>query len=367
MYNNGNLASSEFWYEIDHLCHSLRLHMVNPSGWLTSRVMREKDDRVGCDDNNDCNGSDDRKLGSNGSEMAVVSLATRSSARRFALLMNTLAHAHALINTNTFSTRRAIYYAEVGRYGNQSSLDRSVEDAARLLRVPQRVLHFTTTGKGLAAGALCYTTREGTTFNLEETQNGVLLPECISGLSGITSDAHFILVVEKDATFQTLLDEQFHVKYGPLIMITGKGYPDVSTRLFVNCLHNHLGLPVLALTDADPYGIHIAAVYKFGSQVRPEAGLCVESLVWLGVLPEEIEELCMPPQSLLPLTSKDRTKLHSLAHHPHLSSNSRWMKQIEILQYSGHKAEIQSLTHISPDFLTTIYLPTKISRGNWIV
>ncbi|XP_076036154.1 meiotic W68 isoform X3 [Oratosquilla oratoria] len=341
MYNNGNLASSEFWYEIDHLCHSLRLHMVNPSGWLTSRVMREKDDSLHA---------------VNSIEQVVRGVVKSISAVEM-----------PEIHVPKVMLYRAIYYAEVGRYGNQSSLDRSVEDAARLLRVPQRVLHFTTTGKGLAAGALCYTTREGTTFNLEETQNGVLLPECISGLSGITSDAHFILVVEKDATFQTLLDEQFHVKYGPLIMITGKGYPDVSTRLFVNCLHNHLGLPVLALTDADPYGIHIAAVYKFGSQVRPEAGLCVESLVWLGVLPEEIEELCMPPQSLLPLTSKDRTKLHSLAHHPHLSSNSRWMKQIEILQYSGHKAEIQSLTHISPDFLTTIYLPTKISRGNWIV
>ena len=47
----------------------------------------------------------------------------------------------------------------------------------------------------------------------------------------------------------------------------GKGYPDLCTRGFVNLLWKTLQIPVLMLTDADPHGLHIALVYKFGSTV----------------------------------------------------------------------------------------------------
>ena len=33
----------------------------------------------------------------------------------------------------------------------------------------------------------------------------------------------------------------------------------------------------------------------------------------------------------------------------------------------GQKAEIQSLTHIEPDYLTSVYLPTKLRFGGWIM
>jgi meiotic recombination protein SPO11 len=49
--------------------------------------------------------------------------------------------------------------------------------------------------------------------------------------------------------------------------VQGKGYPDLCTRELCARLWRELQLPVLALTDADPHGLHIAAVYKFGSNV----------------------------------------------------------------------------------------------------
>lgn len=47
-----------------------------------------------------------------------------------------------------------------------------------------------------------------------------------------------------------------------------KGFPDVNTRLFLRKLTDHLNLPVYALVDADPYGIEIMCVYRYGSLVR---------------------------------------------------------------------------------------------------
>lgn len=40
--------------------------------------------------------------------------------------------------------------------------------------------------------------------------------------------------------------------------------------------------------------------------------------------------------------------------------------QIHEQQKAGYKAEIQSLTHIAQDYLTSSYIPTKIRQGGWI-
>ena len=49
--------------------------------------------------------------------------------------------------------------------------------------------------------------------------------------------------------------------------LQGKGFPDVSTRLLVRLLWKSLGVPVFVLVDADPHGIEIMCVYRFGSLV----------------------------------------------------------------------------------------------------
>jgi DNA topoisomerase VI subunit A len=49
--------------------------------------------------------------------------------------------------------------------------------------------------------------------------------------------------------------------------LQGKGFPDVATRLLVRLLWKFLGVPVLVLVDADPHGVEIMCVYRFGSLV----------------------------------------------------------------------------------------------------
>lgn len=44
----------------------------------------------------------------------------------------------------------------------------------------------------------------------------------------------------------------------------------------------------------------------------------------------------------------------------------RLLLQMEMMQQSKVKAEIQSLAAIAPDFLTSIYLPNKLRYGGWI-
>ena len=49
---------------------------------------------------------------------------------------------------------------------------------------------------------------------------GILIPNEVDQLSDLRSNARCILVVEKDSTFQKLIDEQIHHFIGPCILIT---------------------------------------------------------------------------------------------------------------------------------------------------
>ncbi|KAK4318326.1 hypothetical protein Pmani_010674 [Petrolisthes manimaculis] len=295
----------------------------------------------------------------------IVSWGDKRSTRRFSLLLHTLAQSYRHVKSHTFSTRRDVYYQFPGLYGNQSTLDRSAEDLCRMVGVPRDALHLTITGKGLVGGSLTYTTHDGTTVHVAQAAKGVGVPECVGGLRDIQSDAHYVLVVEKDATFQRLLEAQFHHTYGPAIIITGKGYPDLVTRQLVYRLRHNLGLPVLCLTDADPYGLHIAAIYKFGALARDEEGVSVSCLAWVGVLPSDLPHLHLPPPACLPLTPRDYGKLATLAAHPSLTPS--WIQQVREQQRLGYKVEIQGLTHIAQDYLTNTYLPSKLRQGGWVV
>ena len=57
----------------------------------------------------------------------------------------------------------------------------------------------------------------------------LLLSSSPPQVDAITSDAMFILLVEKDAAFMRLAEDRFYNTY-PCIIITAKGQPDVATR-----------------------------------------------------------------------------------------------------------------------------------------
>ena len=124
--------------------------------------------------------------------------------------------------------------------------------------------------------------------------------------ASISTDARYVLVVEKDAIFQRLLADNVFRYCGPGILVTvrrfltsessnsmilhqGKGYPDIATRQFLRILSRTCpSLPIHALVDADPYGLDIFLVYKYGSKKSPRAHLDCPAINLLGLLPSEL-------------------------------------------------------------------------------
>ncbi|XP_067143266.1 meiotic recombination protein SPO11 isoform X2 [Centruroides vittatus] len=287
--------------------------------------------------------------------------------KRFALILHILAKIYHLIQTNTYSTKREIYYQNINLFGSQNTLNTIIDDISCLLKVPRNQLHIMATSKGHVTGNLRFQDGEKNYIDCCNSI-GMLIPADIENITNISSNAKFILVIEKDATFQKLLDEKFTVHLGPCIIITGKGFPDINTRKLIHKLWNTLHIPVLALADADPHGVEIVCVYKFGSLslAHNSDNLAVPCLKWIGIHPTDIDRLHIPEKALLPLTKHDINKANVLLKRIYIQQNPIWEHQIKTILKLNKKAEIQSLCEISDTFLCNVYLPAKIRLGGWI-
>ncbi|XP_073928524.1 meiotic recombination protein SPO11 isoform X3 [Castor canadensis] len=290
------------------------------------------------------------------------------SVQKFALILKILSMIYKLVQSNTYATKRDIYYTDSQLFGNQTVVDNIIDDISCMLKVPRRSLHILSTSKGLIAGNLRFMEEDGTRVNCTCGASATAVPSNIQGIRNLITDAKFLLIVEKDATFQRLLDDNFCSKMSPCIMVTGKGIPDLNTRLLVKRLWDAFHIPVFTLVDADPHGIEIMCIYKYGSMSMSfEAhNLTVPAIRWLGLLPSDIKRLNIPKDSLIPLTKHDQMKLHSILKRPYVNCQPFWRKEMEMMADSKLKAEIQALTFLSSDYLSRVYLPNKLKFGGWI-
>ncbi|XP_047663541.1 meiotic recombination protein SPO11 isoform X2 [Tachysurus fulvidraco] len=243
-----------------------------------------------------------------------------SSVIKFALIVKALSTIYKLILSDSYVTKREIFYNDPQLFGSQKTLDAIVDDVSCLLKVPRRSLHVCATTKGLISGDLCYMEEDGTRVDCSST--AVPVSSCVSGIMNIVSSAKFVLVIEKDATFQTLLDDAFCTQYYPCIIITSMAFE----------------APTLA----------------------------VSSMLWLGLLPSDIESLRLPQDVLISLTVADERKLNHMKKRPYISCHPAWEREMELMLRWKQKAEIQSLVSIAPHFLTKVYLHNKLSYGGWI-
>ncbi|RKP03971.1 hypothetical protein CXG81DRAFT_23384 [Caulochytrium protostelioides] len=232
-----------------------------------------------------------------------------------------------LVTHRTIATKRDLYYRDVGLFRNQATVDNALEDIAASLGVRRGCLHVVAASRGLIAGAVVYVLRSGerVTVSEHDSEQGAMLPppETIAEILPPPLET-FVLIVEKEATFRSLLKLGFHHRFGPCILMTGRGYPDVATRAFVKRLAGvmrrqtiepKLGpylakdgsddsiaalppssaplpnaspasrLPLYVLTDNDPHGIDIFLCYSRGSRSMAfdAASLACPDVQWLGL------------------------------------------------------------------------------------
>ncbi|CAB3249815.1 unnamed protein product [Arctia plantaginis] len=303
----------------------------------------------------------------NQAKKTILTYSRAEDKTRFNTIVFVLTKVHELLSKNMSVTRRELFYQNVARLRNQANLDVAVRDVCCLLETPPWSLGIVATSKGLIAGPLKLHYRNGGVVDCMAS-GGVLIPQDITGIVEFQTTAKYILVVEKDAIFQKLLDEGALVRLRPVIIITGKGYPDVSTRQLLCRLCTEIRLRALALVDADPHGYEIFLTYKYGSlaQSHLSASLACTSLVLLGARHSDIMTLA-PNETRLTLTERDKRKLQSLIKRPYLDTSVgvKIKDELEMMLSSGIKAEIEALAPTAAA-LCDAYIPSKIIKDCYL-
>ncbi|XP_076669899.1 meiotic W68 isoform X2 [Andrena cerasifolii] len=279
---------------------------------------------------------------------------------KFALTMTVMAAAHHLLLTNTTITRRSLYYDLKNKKTSslvpeQRYVDQAVNHVANLLNCAPWELNLLPTSKGLAAGELILTLLDNRVIDCT-VPGGALIPHVASNVISIRTTASMVLVVEKDAVFQKLLEDDC-IPLLNCILVTGKGYPDVATRMLVKLLSEKMELPTYVVVDADPFGVDI--IFGSATLFKERKSLACPNVRWLGIHPSELLGLGV---STVPLTDSDLLKLAAIESRPYM--NEAFLRELGTMKTG--KAEIENVSSFSRKFLAATYLPCKIKGNDYI-
>jgi meiotic recombination protein SPO11 len=296
-----------------------------------------------------------------------VNFSSVSSVRKVTILTRVMQLVHGVLSRGIHVTKRDLFYTDVKLFKDQKDSDAVLDDISCMLGCTRNSLHVVASEKGVVVGRLQYK-EDGD--EIDCTRMGVggkAIPSNIDKVTDMRTDAKFVLLVEKDAAFMRLAEDRFYNKY-PCIIITAKGQPDVATRLFLSKVKRDLKIPVLALVDADPYGLKIISVYMQGSKnmAFDSGNLTTPDIKWLGVRPSDLDKFKIPEQCRLEMTAKDIETGNHMLNEDFIKSNPEWVKEINIMLETKTKAEIQALSSYGFQYLSEVYLPAKLQEGDWV-
>ncbi|EFW16156.1 hypothetical protein D8B26_006129 [Coccidioides posadasii str. Silveira] len=282
---------------------------------------------------------------------------TVTDAWKFGVIMRILGHISEAIEGKFISSKRDIYYLDPPYFGSQRLVDGYIDDIAYTVGVDRAALHVSAAAKGLTVGRYKINLQSGSVLNVGEHCEGILIPRTHEIVGFDLSGVRWILIIEKEAVFHRLATSNYHATSaaGGGILITGKGYPDLSTRAFLRSISEWRNsparfIPIYVLVDCDPDGMAIMSTYKYGSisQSHENANLNVPGVEWLGL---RASDTAIPGNAdvdrpLIPMTLRDRARAQAMLSHSVIFSDEReqeWRLELQRMLMVNAKAEIEVL------------------------
>lgn len=287
-----------------------------------------------------------------------------------AVLLRILEIVHGGLIDNTVMTKRDIYYRHPDLFMKQAVVDRYVDDLACTFGITRSQLNVTAAAKGLVAGSFSIARQDGYIVHGINDKEGLLVPKIGEHDTLDLLSIRWVLVIEKEATFRSLLSStQWHMLGLHGIALTAKGYPDVASRTFLRHVADQAAhVPMYALVDLDPDGIAILSTYKYGSYrlahedvtLSDTPGLSLPNIRWLGVKGHHISRTpvgegdtgtgTMPElQGLMKLTVRDRTKAMRMLEWDLCAEDGPergWRRELQTMLMLNTKAEMQILDEL---------------------
>jgi DNA topoisomerase-6 subunit A len=199
---------------------------------------------------------------------------------------------------------------------------------------------------------------EGKTLNLTSHPDGVMIGPALTSAEFKECRADKVIAIEKGALFTRFVEERVHERFKAILVQTA-GQAPRATRALIRRLNRELKLPVIILTDGDPWGMHIAMVIVSGSANAAHLReLNTPDAKWAGVWATDIVEYKLPTD---PLNDLDVKRLYELKKDPRYGSKL-WRREIETFLKIRKKAEQEAFSRYGLTFIVDEYLPRKLEE-----
>ncbi|CDR32793.1 DNA topoisomerase (ATP-hydrolyzing) [Caenorhabditis elegans] len=273
--------------------------------------------------------------------------------------LHCLHQVYDLLENDKRSTKRELYYEHKAVYGNQKYLDSSIKSICELLNESRANLNILSCGRGIIRGAITFLVENVGVIDARVQE--VLITDALL-FSNIISEADFILVVEKDTTFQKLMDENFQAMFPRGILATSKGYPDIATRNVLKMLSEKRKFPIYGLFDADPHGIEIYLTYKYGptKEFAEGRGAFVPTIEWIGLFPTDFHRFTIDQSQCLPLVRTDFVKIEKMIPRSIQLGEIVVTRELDWMIQNKFKMELESINMCGQEYMARFLIAPRV-------
>jgi len=255
-------------------------------------------------------------------------------------------------------------------FSEQSESNALIEDLEVALKVKREDLNLTTDRKGFVAGPMIIRDKFGGDETIidcaKQGRSGWSIPSDVDNDMEIEKvKAKYVLVVEKDALWQRLNEDQFWKKENCLV-ITPKGQSTRGTRRLLRKLADQK-LPVYCLMDCDAWGWYIYWTIKTGSMNLAYLGrdFAVPEARFIGVTMTDIEEYDFLKKLTIKAKDVDLKRAQEMMDYPWINRHKEWVKELKLVLKTKKKIEQDALQGQRLTFVGE-YIKDKIENKKWL-
>jgi len=299
-----------------------------------------------------------------GDQRAERSASNIKQIRSLTQLLWVASFAKRLVNEGKSSTLRDLYYHSLNygiKFREQLESDDTVTDLEGLLIEPRENFNIFPKERSAIFGDLAieYTTPEthkGKKANLGSNPDGVMVGLSVAQADFKECKADKVFVIEKNAVFRRFIEERVYEKFNSILIDTAGQAPRLA-RLLIRRLNLELGLPVYLLTDADPWGMHIAMVIIRGSANAAHLReLTTSKAKWAGLWATDIKRFNLPS---FPLTKLDEQRIRLLEADMRYR-DFEWQSELQEFKKTKRRTELESFSAHGLTAIVDKYLPKKL-------
>ena len=294
-------------------------------------------------------------------------------AKKFTQTMMMAAFTKELVDEGIHTSLRDAFYAlkrtfpnsNENSFDDQSESDPIIVDLEVSLDVLREQFHLNADTRGRAVGNVVIKDRGDLVNWAKLGSGGYAIPSNVEEIELKKVDADFILVIEKNAAFESLHELKFWQKHN-CVLLTSQGQAARGVRRLIQRLSTEFKLPVYVLTDQDSFGLYIYSVIKHGSISLSHVSdrLGTPTAKFLGLTMDDIDNYGLQ-KFTIKAEEVDIKRAQEMLNYEWFKK-PEWQRQLKMMIQRKIKAELEALSGRGLKFMAETYLPEKIKNKEFL-